>query len=129
MGDESNGFDVTDEESKKWVELAQPADVDVRVEASAAAAKAAKARAAEARQAASSMREAATEAEARATSKAAAKAARALGTPSECHSGGGLYEQGATDSPVVAEDMSDAEAAWVGKQALKRHSSATNDII
>jgi hypothetical protein len=129
MGDESNGFDVTDEESKKWVELAQPADVDVRVEASAAAAKAAKARAAEARQAASSMREAATEAEARATSKAAAKAARALGTPSECHSGGGLYELGATDSPVVAEDMSDAEAAWVGTQALKRHSSATNDII
>ena len=129
MGDESYGFDVTDDESKRWVELAQPADVDVRVEASAAAAKAAKARAAEARQAASSMREAATEAEARATSKAAAKAARALGTPSECHSGGGLYEQGATDSPVVAEDMSDAEAAWVGKQALKRHSSATNDVI
>jgi hypothetical protein len=129
MGDESYGFDVTDDESKRWVELAQPADVDVRVEASAAAAKAAKAKAAEARQAASSMREAATEAEARATSKAAAKAARALGTPSECHSGGGLYELGATDSPVVAEDMSDAEAAWVGKQALKRHSSATNEII
>ena len=71
----------------------------------------------------------AREAEARATAKAAAKAARALGTPSERHSGGGLYELGATDSPVVAEDLSDAEAAWVGKQALKRHSSATNDII
>ena len=120
MGDESNGFDVTDEESKEWVELAQPSDVDVSVEASAAAAKAAKAKAAEARQGTSSMREAATEAEARATLKAAAKAARVLGTPSECHSGGGLYELCATDSPVVAEDMSDAEAAWVGKQALKR---------
>ncbi|KOO28596.1 hypothetical protein Ctob_015825, partial [Chrysochromulina tobinii] len=34
MGDESYGFDVTDDESKRWVELAQPADVDVRVEAS-----------------------------------------------------------------------------------------------
>ena len=40
---------------------------------------------------------------------------------------GGLYELDAADSPVVAEDMSDAEAAWAVGLAKLQHTMSISD--